>query len=116
MAALGFAVAKEAATGALDHIRPEGVTQSALARAMGVTKQAAQQFVDRLVCLGLAARQPDPADNRANRVRLTPQGQQMMSAANEVKSAIEASYRRTMGNSSFAFLKASLNHLPTARP
>lgn len=116
MTARGFAVAKEAATGALDHIGPEGITQSALARALGVSKQAAHQFVDRLVMLDLAARLPDPSDNRANRVRLTARGQQVMTAANEVKAAIEASYRSTMGNSAFAFLKATLNHLPKVRP
>ncbi len=115
MSTRGLALAHEAAFGALDHIGPDGVTQSALARAMGVTKQAAQQFVDRLVMLDLAARLPDPADHRANRVRLTAQGQAVMTAANEVKVAIETSYRRTMGNSAFALLKATLNHLPRDR-
>ena len=36
----------------------------------------------------------------------------MMSGANAVKSAVAASYRSTIGNSAFAFLKATLNHLP----
>ena len=81
---------------------------------MGATKQAAQQFVDRLVALDLVTRQPDPRDSRANCILLTARGQHMMSEANQVKSAIEAGYRSTMGTSAIAFLKATLYHLPKA--
>ena len=112
MTARGHAVIREAASNALAFIGPQGISQSRLARAMGVSKQAAQQFTDRLAALGLVTRAPDPTDSRANRVLLTLTGQQMMTEANAVKSAIEAGYRSTMGNSAFAFLKATLNHLP----
>ncbi len=115
MIARGHAVFSEAASNALAHIGPEGLSQSALGRAMGVSKQASQQFADRLVDLCLVARVPDPHDGRSNRLVLTLQGQQITTEANEVKSAIEASYRASMGNSAFAFLKATLNHLPKAK-
>jgi DNA-binding MarR family transcriptional regulator len=46
----------------------------ALAEALGVTDATASRSVDALAALGLAAREPDPADARAVRVGATPRG------------------------------------------
>ncbi len=112
MLALGHEVVTEAAAQALLHIPADGATQSAIGRALGVSKQAAQQFVNRLVRLNLVQRRPDPSDHRANRVILTEQGRAFADAAAEVTARIEARYRADMGNSAFAFLKATLTRLP----
>lgn len=112
MAARGQVVAHEAASHALAHIPPEGTSQADLGRALGVSKQATQQFVDRLCFLGLVLRRPDPADHRAVRVTLTDSGRHYVDEANAVKAAIEAHYRAAMGSSAFAMLKAMLGRLP----
>jgi DNA-binding MarR family transcriptional regulator len=113
MVARGQVVAQEAASHALAHIPPEGASQATLARALGISKQATQQFVDRLCLLGLVLRRPDPADRRAVRVTLTESGRRFVDEANEVKAAIEARYRAAMGSSAFAMLKAMLGRLPS---
>jgi len=113
MAARGHAVAHEAASLALAFIPAEGATQAHLGRSLGISKQASQQFVDRLCALGLVQRMPDPVDHRAVRVTLTELGHHFVADANEVKAAIEADYRAAMGKSAFAMLKAMLGRLPS---
>lgn len=112
MTARGQVAAHEAATHVLAYIPPEGTSQANLARALGVSKQAAQQFVERLCRLDLVFRRPDPKDHRAVRVMLTENGRRFVADANEVKASIEASYRSAMGSSAFAMLKAMLGRLP----
>jgi DNA-binding MarR family transcriptional regulator len=116
MADRGQPSAREAAAQALAHIPPEGATQASIGRALGISKQAAQQFVERLCRLDLVLRQPDPQDNRAVRVLLTDQGRQFVIDATEVKAAIEQAYRTAIGNSAFAMLKATLGRLPDIEP
>lgn len=112
MSVLGHPSVHEAATQALAFIPPEGATQAMLGRALGVSKQAAQQFTERLCGLDLVIRRPDPADHRAVRIMLTERGQQFVADANLAKSAIEMSYRAAMGNSAYAMFKATLGRLP----
>jgi DNA-binding MarR family transcriptional regulator len=107
----GFEIFGQAASNALAWIGPSGVTQSSLARHMGISKQAAQQFVDTLQEHGLVVRQPDPADARAHRVVLTAAGKAMMAEANGVKTAIEAGYRDLLGDAGLQALKSSLARL-----
>jgi DNA-binding MarR family transcriptional regulator len=113
MSALGHLSVHEAATQALAFIPPEGATQATLGRAQGVSKQAAQQFVERLCQLDLVIRRPDPDDHRAVRIMLTDRGRQFVSDANQTKSAIETAYRAAMGNSAYAMFKATLGRLPS---
>lgn len=49
----------------------EGARQSVIAERMGVEPMTVCGFIDRLERLGLANRQPDPADRRAKNVRTT---------------------------------------------
>ena len=108
MVARGHLVFAEAASGILACIGPAGIGQSALARKMAITKQAAQQFVDALERRGFVQRDPDPRDARGKIVVLAPAGKEMMTEANTVKLAIEAEYRRTLGATGFAALQAAL--------
>lgn len=112
MIAQGHDVVSEAAAQALLHVPPQGATQSAIGRALGISKQGAQQFVNRLVALDLVTRRPDPTDHRANRVILTDQGRQFAQAATRITDEIEAHYRSAIGKSAFALLKATLTRLP----
>ncbi|MEO8242888.1 MAG: MarR family transcriptional regulator [bacterium] len=107
----GHAVFAEAASNALAHIGPSGITQNTLAQRLGVSKQATQQMLDRLQSLDLILRQPDARDSRAKRVFLSPSAKRVMTEANQVKLAIEASYRATLGDAAFATLKSALTRL-----
>ncbi len=107
----GYPVFAEAASGALAFIGPKGLRQSVLAARMAITKQAAQQFIDRLESLGLVTRLPDPLDARGKIVVLTDQGKVLKSRANTVKLAIEADYRLLLGRKRFDALQGALEIL-----
>ena len=51
---------------------------SAIGEDLGVTSAAASQMLDRLVKNGLIIRGEDPADRRAKRIELTPEGRDMV--------------------------------------
>lgn len=53
---------------------------SDVAQALGVTRAAASQMLDRLVEQGLVARQEDPRDRRHKQVTLTPKGKAFLEA------------------------------------
>ena len=116
MLAQGYAVFGEAASRVLAYVGPNGVKQADLAPRMGVTKQAAQQFLDRLEALDMVERLPDPNDARGRIVQLSEAGKQMMVHANAVKQAIEAQYRTVLGEVKFAVLQAALNALAARKP
>jgi DNA-binding MarR family transcriptional regulator len=54
---------------------------------------------------------PDPTDRRATRVHFTEAGWQYLLDAQEVKQAIEAEYRTTLGEDSWRELNAGLTQL-----
>jgi DNA-binding MarR family transcriptional regulator len=63
------------------HRDPEGMTSSALTRALLVTAGNVTGIVGRLARLGLVERHPVPGDRRAARIRLTARGRQVMQRA-----------------------------------
>ena len=63
------------------HRDPEGMTGSALTRALLVTAGNVTGIVGRLARLGLVERRPVPGDRRASRIRLTARGRQVMQRA-----------------------------------
>lgn len=63
---------------ALQALGAEGQTISALARRLGVTKQAAAKTVAGLERLGYVRRVRDPVDGRAVRVLCTPRGEELL--------------------------------------
>jgi len=52
---------------------------------LGVTRAAASQLVDRLVGLGLLAREENPADRRVKQLTLTQAGREMIEAGIEAR-------------------------------
>jgi DNA-binding MarR family transcriptional regulator len=60
---------------------PDGMTGSALTRALLVTAGNVTGIVGRLARLGLVERRPVPGDRRAARIRLTARGRQVMKRA-----------------------------------
>lgn len=111
MAARGYPWHLGARGEVLAHLGPSGISQAALAERMGLSKQAVQQLLDLLEADGVVAREPDPADKRARRVVLTELGLKDFAERNKVKRAIEAEYRKRLGNKLFNKLERALAKL-----
>jgi DNA-binding MarR family transcriptional regulator len=97
--------------GLLPHIAIEGTRVSTLAERSQISKQAAGQLVQDLEGKGYVAREVDPDDRRAVRVRFTAAGQQFLRDAWEVKQEIEAEYAVLLGEPGIAQLQALLGRL-----
>jgi DNA-binding MarR family transcriptional regulator len=110
MAERGYPWHLTAAGEVLSHLGPSGISQSALTDLMGVSKQAVQQLVDQLEDQGIVMRVPDPTDGRARRVVLTELGLKDFAERNRVKRAIEAKYRKRLGED-YAALERGLARL-----
>jgi DNA-binding MarR family transcriptional regulator len=93
------------------HLEPGGMAQAALVARMGLTKQAVQQLVDGLEADGIVRREPDPEDGRGKRVVYTPRGRAALRDAVTVKRAIEADFRRALGDRAFEALRSALRKL-----
>ena len=111
MAARGHGWMAEARGAVVGHLRPGGLSQSALTAAMGISKQAVQQLVDELVAEQIVERVPDPDDKRGKIVRLLPKGIKAIADGNEVKREIEARYAERIGADRLASLNAALDDL-----
>lgn len=107
----GFPWITEARGAIIGQLRPGGLPQSALSAALGVSKQAVQQYVDDLVAEGAVERVPDPADGRGRIVRLTERGIASINEGNMLKRAIEQRYRERLGAERFEVLEAALDAL-----
>ncbi|WP_221089375.1 MarR family winged helix-turn-helix transcriptional regulator [Deinococcus aquaedulcis] len=68
--------------GCIDHA-PQ--TVAAVARTMGLTRQSVQRTADLLVGDGLAAYEPNPDHKRAKLLRLTPEGQRVLTTIEEAQ-------------------------------
>lgn len=95
----------------ISHLRPGGLSQAALTARMGISKQAVQQLVDNLVADGIVERAPDPGDGRGKLVRFTRKGIRALEESNEAKRAIEARWRKKLGETRYAGLVAAIDTL-----
>ncbi|MEQ1770666.1 MAG: MarR family transcriptional regulator [Devosia sp.] len=111
MVRLGHGWMTEARGAVVGHLRPGGLSQSALTSAMGISKQAVQQLVDELVADGIVERVPDEADGRGKIVRMTRKGMRSFADGNAVKRAIEQRYAEKIGVGKLAELQKSLDRL-----
>jgi DNA-binding MarR family transcriptional regulator len=107
----GYPWVTEARNAVVGQLRPGGLPQSALTAALGVSKQAVQQFVDELVAEGAVERVPDPNDGRGKIVRLTALGTLSIVEGNAVKREIEKRYRKRVGADRMAVLNDVLSEL-----
>lgn len=93
------------------HLTTEGVRPTALARRLGVTKQAVGPLVDDLVSWGMLERVPDPADGRATVVRLTAAGGAAILDGLAVLGEVEAELRAALGDAEIDTLHRTLLHV-----
>jgi DNA-binding MarR family transcriptional regulator len=111
MVALGHSYFGEARSTILRYVGPNGTTQAALVKKMGLSKQAVQQLLDDLVEDKVIARKPNPEDKRGNIIVLTQAGLRAMHDANKVKKLIEKNYSKLIGPANLAALVRELDSL-----
>lgn len=92
----------------LGNLDTDGTRLSALARRMGVTRQAVAQLVAEIEKAGFVTRTPDPDDGRGVIVSFTPTGRATLAIAVEVMTAIEADYGKVISASGMTDLKGML--------
>ena len=90
------------------HLHPGGMSQAALVRAMGSTKQAVAQLLDGLEADGVVRRTPDPDDGRGKLVVYTAKGLAALRDAVTVKTAMQRRLQRRIGSGSLGELTTLL--------
>ncbi len=93
------------------YIEPEGSRVVDLAEAAEITKQSMAYLVQTLEKHGYVTVEPDPADGRAKRVRLTARGEEVQQMALRLTRKVEREWGRLIGNDEMATLRALLEHL-----
>lgn len=81
LAQVGFPEARPIHGFALQAIGPFGASQTLIGSRLGVSKQAAGQTIANLISLGYAIKEPDPADARAQIVRRSAHGIELLTAS-----------------------------------
>ena len=95
--------------------RGEPETQRALAEAIGYDKTRLIALLDRLQELGLLTREPDTADRRARRVRLTAAGRARHAAIRRDIRAMESELLHELEDDQRRTLRAALARLAGPR-
>jgi DNA-binding MarR family transcriptional regulator len=112
--ASGASEFRAAHTRLLPHISPEGIRLTELALRVGISKQAVGKLVDDLEAQGVVAREADPADGRALRVRYTDRGTAAILHGLGVLSELEREIARTVGKKRMAELNGILSDVVRA--
>ncbi|MEM7642290.1 MAG: MarR family winged helix-turn-helix transcriptional regulator [Pseudomonadota bacterium] len=95
----------------LVHVGPDGVRSTEIAKSRRITKQAAQEQVQRLVRRGYLEMRPDPRDGRARLVVLTERGEAMMRDLVAIKRDLDGRVRRTLGDLETDMLRQTLDRV-----
>jgi DNA-binding MarR family transcriptional regulator len=95
-------------TALFPHIALEGTRLTALADAVGVSKQAIGQLVDELEQMGVLERRPDPDDGRARLVIWTARGRAGLLEGLRTLTGLERELRTAIGARNWDQLRASL--------
>lgn len=96
VAHLGLTSAWWQVLGALRY-SPEPLTTAAIARNMGLTRQAVQRIVDLLAERGLVAFQANPHHQRAKLIALTSAGRDAVTGAEQAVAALDADIAARVG-------------------
>src|SRR3984957_11168115 len=98
------------ASASLLWLMDEGGTRSTvLAQRAGVTKQAMSQLVRLMERQGYLEQVPDPADTRAEGVRMSGRGEAVKTACVEVREELNRQVTRTLGTNEAALLEVNLD-------
>ena len=97
LAARGFDDVRPAYSAVLRNLPASGARVSDLAAHAGMTKQSMGYLVDQMQATGLVEVTPDPQDRRANTVRLTARGEQVVATGIELSKHFEAHLAKLVG-------------------
>lgn len=104
LAQQGFDDLRPAHAQVFQHLNPDGVRLTHLARAAGVTPQSMASLVDDLERLGYIHRTRDPHDRRAALIHPTDRGRAEVRAARDVIAELERRWAAKIGERRFAAL------------
>ena len=112
---LGYEDVRPAHDFALHSILSGADSASELGRAMSVTKQAAAKTIATLEERRFLVREPDPADRRRVRLRVTDHGHQMLREGEAVFDRLRQRWEEQVGADAVAALEATLRDLVGTR-
>ena len=93
---------------------PEGTHVAELARRARMTRQAMGELVSDLEDLGYVERRPDPNDQRAKLVMLTPRGEAALATGTAAVSDLESRWLAFLGESEARVFREALADLSRA--
>ncbi|MFE4920685.1 MarR family winged helix-turn-helix transcriptional regulator [Streptomyces sp. NPDC056661] len=96
---------------ALHSILSGADSASELARRMSVTRQAAAKTIAALEERNFVARQPDPADRRRTRLRVTDHGLAMLRQGEAIFDELREQWEKQVGAASLSALEETLRSL-----
>jgi DNA-binding MarR family transcriptional regulator len=111
LAELGYGEVRPAHYAVFQVLKPEGSRLTELAERAGMTKQSMGYLVDHLEENGYLQRVPDPADQRAQIIRITPRAKQFDEAVETVIDELHATWAGGMGKAKFKQLRDLLGDL-----
>jgi DNA-binding MarR family transcriptional regulator len=114
LAQLGHPGTRPAHAFAFQAIGADGTTAGELARALGITKQAAAKMTDELDQAGYITRTTDPADGRRKRIVLTDRAIDFLDASAAEFDTITEQWRKILGEQRFHRLLDDLEELVRA--
>jgi DNA-binding MarR family transcriptional regulator len=92
---------------------PDGMRPSDLAEEMQITKQSVNELLGHLERRGYLVREPDPADSRSRRIRLTDQGHKLEEVVTEAAADAERKAADLIGDDRMGELRSTLADLVT---
>ncbi len=90
---------------------PEGRRPTEIADYMGLSKQAVNDLLRDLEDRGYLERRPDPTDDRARIIRLTPRGEQLRQAAVGMQGQTEMQWAHAIGPERYHQFREMLGQL-----
>lgn len=90
-------------------------TASELGRRLSVSKQAAAKTIAGLERLGYVHLEPDPADGRRKRIRVTTRGQEMVTIGASLFDEVRERWAQQIGPDQLEALESQLGRLVTRR-
>ena len=108
---LGYGEVRPAHYAVFQVLRPEGSRLTELADRAGMTKQSMGYLVDHLERHGYLQRVPDPADQRAQIIRITPRARKYDEAVEAVIEEMHQAWAGRIGRAKFRQLRELLGEL-----
>ncbi len=108
---LGFTELRPAHYAVFQVLLPQGSRLTDLAERAGMTKQSMGYLVDYLEQHGYLERVPDPGDQRAQIIRVTPKSKKLDGAVEAVLEELHDAWAGRLGKSKFRQLRALLGEL-----